>query len=147
MPSGPEVEIVVWVLIAILSGIGEILTGSFFLLPFAIGAIVAAIAAGFGVGLPWVLGLFLAVSISSLLWLRRFAKQSEAEAPAIRAGAGRYVDAVGRVSGDIDGASEGRVELSGQAWRALSADGEPIPAGTEVRVVEVRGTALIVEAL
>lgn len=147
MPSGPEVEIVVWVLIAILSGIGEMLTGSLFLLPFAIGAIVAAIAAAFGVDLPWVLGLFLVVSIGSLLWLRRFAKRSEAQAPAIQAGAGRYVDAVGRVVADINPAGAGRVELSGQAWRALSAHGEPIAADTEVRVVEVRGTALVVEAL
>ena len=147
MPSGSEVEIIVWVLIAVLSGIGEMLTGSLFLLPFAIGAIVAAIAVAFGADLPWALGLFLIVSLSSLLWLRRLAKRSEAEVPAIQAGAGRYVDAIGRVVVGIDPAGEGRVDLSGQAWRALSGDGEAISAGTEVRVIEVRGTALVVEAL
>ena len=49
MPSGPELELLVWVVVAILSGIGELLTGSFFLLPFAIGAAAAGLAAAFGV--------------------------------------------------------------------------------------------------
>ena len=145
MPSGAELEIGFWLLIAVLGVIGEILTGSFFLVPFAIGAAAAAIAAALGAGLPWVLGLFLIVSVSSLLWLRRLALRSEAEAPSIQAGAGRYIDAVGRVTVDIDAAGQGRVRIQGQTWRAHAADRRPIPAEAEVRVVEVRGTALVVE--
>ena len=96
MPSGAELEIGFWLLLAVLGVVGELLTGSFFLLPFAIGAGVAAIAAAFGAELPWVLALFLIVSLSSLFWLRHLARRSEAEAPSIQAGAGRYIDAVGK---------------------------------------------------
>ena len=145
MPSGPELEILVWVIVAIISGIGELLTGSFFLLPFAIGATAAALAAAFGAELPIVLPLFLVVSLGSLVWLRRFADRSDEEAPVIQAGAGRYIGARGRVTEGIAGPTEGRVQVDGQLWRALTADREPIEAGTEVRVVEVRGTALVVE--
>lgn len=145
MPSGTELEILVWVVVAVLSGIGELLTGSLILLPFAIGAAAAALAAAFGVDVPVVLGLFLVVSLGSLVWLRRFADRSRKQAPVIKAGAGRYVGAVATVTVDIDGTTGGRVRLDGQAWRALAAHGEPIDAGSTVRVVEVRGTALVVE--
>ncbi len=145
MPSGPELEIIVWVIVAIISGIGELLTGSFFLLPFAIGAAVAALAAAFGAELPVVLPVFLVVALGSLLWLRRFADRFSKQAPVIHAGAGRYVGAVGRVTTAIKGSTEGRVQLQGQSWRALTAHGESIDVGTTIRVVEVRGTALVVE--
>ncbi|MDJ0498691.1 MAG: NfeD family protein [Acidimicrobiia bacterium] len=146
MPSGPELEIIVWVIVAIISGIGELLTGSFFLLPFAIGAVVAALAAAFGAELVIVLPVFLVVSLGSLVWLRRFADRFSKQAPVIQAGAGRYLGAVGMVTSAIKGSTEGRVQLEGQMWRARTAHGEPIEVGTTVRVVEVRGTALVVEA-
>ena len=145
MPSGPELEILVWAIVAVISGIGELLTGSFLLLPFAIGATAAALAAALGAGLSIVLPLFLLVSLGSLVWLRRFADRSDEEAPVIQAGAGRYVGARGRVTEEIAGPTEGRVQIDGQLWRALAANQEPIASGTEVRVVEVRGTALVVE--
>lgn len=146
MPSGPELELLVWVLVAIVSGIGELLTGSFFLLPFAIGATAAGLAAALGAELPVVLPLFLIVSLGSLVWLRRFANRSKEQAPVIQAGAGRYVGAVGRVTVAIEGPNEGRVRVDGQTWRAVSTDGGPIAAGSEIRVIAVRGTALVVAA-
>ena len=145
MPSGLELDLIVWAIVAILSGIGELLTGSFFLLPFVIGAAAAGIAAAFGAELAVVLPLFLVVSLGSLVWLRRFADRFNEQAPVIQAGAGRYIGAVGSVTVDIEGSTEGRMQMDGQSWRALSANREAIAAGTQVRVVEVRGTALIVE--
>jgi membrane protein implicated in regulation of membrane protease activity len=146
MPSGPELELLVWVIVAILSGIGELLTGSFLLLPFAIGAAAAGLAAALGAELPVVLLLFLVVSLGSLVWLRRFANRSKEQAPVIQAGAGRYVGAGGIVTVAVEGPIEGRVQVDGQTWRAVSADGGPIAVGIEIRVVEVRGTALVIEA-
>jgi membrane protein implicated in regulation of membrane protease activity len=59
-------------------------------------------------------------------------------------GANRYVgrrvlvlERIDRVSGT------GRVRLDTETWRATT-DGEPLAAGTEVRVVEMRGTRLVV---
>ncbi len=140
-----ELEIIAWIIVAVLSGVGEVLTGSFFLLPFALGAIVAALLAGFGAPLPWVLSSFLVVSVLSLFWLRRFAARSQANSPAIQAGAHRYVNAIGAVTADIAATDAGRVRVDGQSWRALAAENEPIAAGSQVRVVAVKGSALVVE--
>ena len=142
-----ELEIIAWVIVAVLSGLGEVLTGSFVLLPFALGAIVAALLAGFGASLPWVLSSFLAVSVLSLFWLRRFAARTEAASPAIQAGAHRFVNAVGAVTADIAAPDAGRVRVDGQSWRALAAGNEPIVAGTQIRVIAVKGTALLVEPI
>jgi len=38
----------------------------------------------------------------------------------------------------------GLVRVGREEWRAESADGQPIPAGTTVKVVDVRGTRVVV---
>jgi membrane-bound ClpP family serine protease len=41
---------------------------------------------------------------------------------------------------------EGRVRVETENWRATT-DGDPIPEGVEVRVVEIRGTRMVVEPM
>ena len=60
----------VWLILAVLFGIGEIATVGFFLGPFAVGAAVAAVISAAGVGLVPSLAVFLLVSILLLLALR-----------------------------------------------------------------------------
>jgi membrane protein implicated in regulation of membrane protease activity len=137
--------IVLWLVVAAMSGLGEIVSGTLFLLPFTIGAFVAAGLVALGVDMVWALVVFAVISVSSLVWLRRFAVGGAAESAPNRAGGGRYIDAIGLVTEDIVGASAGRVRIETESWRARSSDGESISAGVKVRVVLVRGNALIVE--
>lgn len=137
--------IVLWLVVAALSGLGEMMSGSLFLLPFVIGAIVAAVLAAVGVDMVWALVVFSAISLLSLFLLRRFAVLSESDPSPVRLGGSRYVDAIGQVIADIGESSAGRVRVETESWRALSNTAEPIAAGEQVRVVEVRGNALIVE--
>lgn len=44
-------------------------------------------------------------------------------------------------------APEGMVFIHGELWRAISADGSPLPAGTTVRVLAARDLTLIVQAV
>ena len=62
-----------WVILAVILFVGEIFTAGFFLLPFSLGAVAAALAAWFGLSLVWQWGIFLLVSVPALLLLKRFA--------------------------------------------------------------------------
>ena len=142
-----DMAVVIWLVLAALSGVAEMMSGTLFLLPIVAGAIVAAVLVALGVEMVWVLVVFAAISVSSLVWLRRLAVLADAEPSVARVGATRYVDAVGLVTADIAALRAGRVRVENESWRALSITDEPIAAGAQVRVIEVRGNALIVEPI
>ncbi|MCP3999177.1 MAG: NfeD family protein [bacterium] len=145
MLEGIDWGIVLWLLAGVLSGVGELLTGTMFLLPFAVGAFAAAGAAALGANLAVVVGIFLVVTVATLAWAVRYAKKVDAQPPATREGANRYVGAVGAVTKEIVGRNPGQVRIGAETWRALSSSGESISLGTNIRVVEIRGNALVVD--
>jgi membrane protein implicated in regulation of membrane protease activity len=132
-----------WTIFAIVMGIGEIFTAGFFLLPFAIGAAVAALLAWADVAVlaQWL--VFFGVSILSLVFLRRFiSRQDEGEQPKV--GANRWVGVTGVVLEDIDPQTgAGMVRVATEEWRATSE--QPIPKDSPIIVTEVRGARFIVE--
>jgi membrane protein implicated in regulation of membrane protease activity len=138
----------VWLIATAVFSIGEMASpGSFFLAPFALGALVAAILAfaGVSVGVEWV--VFLVVSIATLIALRPVARRLDRNALDHGVGARRLVGSRATVLQDIPGDAElGMVRVVRETWRAQSTDGAPIPAGTIVRVAEVQGTRVIVAA-
>jgi membrane protein implicated in regulation of membrane protease activity len=138
-------EILIWLVVAALSGLGEALTGTLFLVPFAIAGVAAAIAVALGAESMWVLFVFGVVVLAALAWVIKFAGRTKDDPPATHEGAHRYVDARGSVTGEIDPIAGGRVKIGGESWRALSHTGESIEEGVPVRVIEVRGNALVVE--
>jgi membrane protein implicated in regulation of membrane protease activity len=134
----------VWVLFALGMGIGEIFTAGFFLLPFAIGAGVAAVLAWTGINLVAQWLVFFGVSLISFAYLRRFIDRQDALGQP-RVGANRWVGTTGIVLEEIDpDAGTGMARVDNEQWR-VTTDGAPIPAGTHVVVREVRGTRLVVE--
>ena len=133
----------IWIGAAAVFSVGEIFTAGFFMLPFAFGAVAALPLAWVGVNDIVQLVVFLGVSIVSLLVIQRFVRKSDEHQPAV--GANRFSDSVGLVIEAIDRTSgEGRVRVETENWRATT-DGDPISEGTEVRVVEIRGTRMVVE--
>ena len=145
MLEGIDWAIVLWLLGGVLSGIGELLTGTMFLLPFAVGAFAAAGAAALGGSLAVVVSVFLVVTVATLVWAVRYAKRVDAQPPATREGANRYVEATGVVTREIVGREPGQVRVGSETWRALSDTGQTIDRDAAIRVVEVRGNALVVE--
>ena len=144
----PEAWRWAWLAATAVFAIGEMVTpGSFFLAPFAVGALVASILAflGVGVGVEWV--VFLIVSIATLAALRPMARRLDRNAIDRGVGARRLVGSRATVLQAIPGEAElGMVRVDREEWRAQSTDGSPIAAGTVVRIADVQGTRVIVAA-
>jgi membrane protein implicated in regulation of membrane protease activity len=144
--DSPEQWRWVWITAAAVFAVGEMLSpGSFFLAPFAVGALVAAILAfaGVSVVVEWI--VFLGVSIATLAALRPLARRLDRDALDHGVGARRLVGNRATVLRAIPGDTElGLVRIDREEWRAQSTDGTPIAVGTTVRVADVQGTRVIV---
>jgi membrane protein implicated in regulation of membrane protease activity len=139
---------VIWLIAAVVFGVGEIATLGFFLAPFAGGALVAAIvsAAGGGAVLGW--AVFLLVSLVLLAALRPLARSHRRQPPTLRTGTAALVGRSGMVLERIhNDEGLGSVRIDGEVWTARSYDDdEVIEAGKRVQVVEIRGaTAFVTE--
>ncbi len=77
MLDGIDFEILIWLLTGVLSGIGGLVAGTFFLVPVAAGAFAAAIVAALGGDTIWVMTVFFAVAIAVLAVVFRFAIRSK----------------------------------------------------------------------
>ncbi len=139
---------VVWIILAVVFGYGELHTNGFYLAPFVLGAAVAALFTLTGAGLAVTTIVFLGASLLSLGLLRPVALRHRRMPTAIRTGAAALVGRPALVVERIANAEGvGFVKIGGEIWtaRSIDADGE-IDAGSMVEVVEIRGaTALVME--
>ena len=145
--SAVDNEVLKWVFLVgtLLLFVGEILTAGFFLLPFAIGAAIAAVMAFAGVAPPITLIAFLVISLVALVALQQYTDTDDDQPPV---GANRYAEMMGTVIVPVSRAKgTGRVRVETENWRASTDLADEIPEGTEVKVLEVRGTRLIVAPL
>ena len=138
----------VWLAVTVVALGGEIMTaGSFFLLPFGIGAGAACVAAfaGGGIALQWL--LFVVVSGVAAAAVRPLARRLNAGDTDRGIGARRWVGQEGVVLHDIPGGVDetGLVRVGREEWRAQTGDPVALPAGARVRVVDVTGTRLVVQ--
>lgn len=137
---------VLWLIAAAILGIGEALTLGFFLAPFAIGCLAAALVSGLGAGLAISLAVALVISVVLLAALRPLARSHRRTPPQIRTGTaalvGREVLVLERITQD-----HGLVKLEGEQWSARAyVDGQTFEPGDRVSVVEIRGaTALVTD--
>jgi membrane protein implicated in regulation of membrane protease activity len=140
---------VFWIIAAIVLAVGEMLTLSFFLAPFAGGALLAAIvdAAGGGVVLSW--GIFIVASLILLLVVRPIARSHRRMPAQLRTGTaaliGRRGVVVERVN-NLEAVGAIRID-NGEVWTARAFDDDDsYDVGARVEVVEIRGaTALVTE--
>lgn len=137
---------IILIVVACVLGVGEMHTGGFFLAPFALGALVAALVSLAGVGLPLALVVFLLASLMVLLTLRPLARRHIQHPPRIRTGAAALVGSDAIVLERIaNQEGVGCVRIGGEVWTARSyEDDDVIPAGERVQVVEIRGATALV---
>jgi membrane protein implicated in regulation of membrane protease activity len=132
----------IWLGVAAVFGIGEIFTAGFFMLPFAAGAVVAFVLAWLDVAPAIVLPVFLVTSVVVLIIIQRLVRRGDRTV--VPVGANRFVGRQVLVLERVDRvAGTGRVRLDTESWRATT-DGDPLEPGAEARVVEMRGTRLVV---
>jgi membrane protein implicated in regulation of membrane protease activity len=138
---------ILWVVAACILGIGEMHTGGLYLLPFAVGAAIAAVVSVLGVGLPLVVLVFVLASALAFGGLRPVARRHRRLPPAIRTGAAALVGhramVLERIAND-EGVGCVKID-NGEVWTARSYDeDEVINVGERVEVVEIRGATALV---
>jgi len=139
---------VIWLVVAVVLGVAEVLNLSFYLFPFAVGAAGAAAVslAGAGAVIAWpVFAILTAVSFGVV---RPIAKRHLNMPPQIRTGTAALVGRSAVVLERIDNdAATGSVRLDGEVWSARAYDEDRIfDEGTRVQVMEIKGaTALVHE--
>jgi membrane protein implicated in regulation of membrane protease activity len=138
---------ILWVVAACAFGLGELHTGGFYLLPFALGAALAAVVTVLGVGGLLSGVVFVAASGIVVMTLRPVAQRHRRLPPSIRTGAaalvGRRAMVLERIAND-EGVGCVRID-GGEVWTARSFDDdEVIEAGERVEVVEIRGATALV---
>jgi membrane protein implicated in regulation of membrane protease activity len=132
----------VWVFLSILLAIAEIFTSGFFLICFAIGAAIAAVAGFFGLSPVLQFAIFVGASAVCLYFVRPFANRI-ANPTARAVGTDRLVGRQAIVLETIDPAlGRGVVRVDHEHWSADSIDGVPLAEGTMVHVVGIEGTHL-----
>lgn len=142
----PETWRWIWLGAALLFAVGEMATpGAFFMAPFAVGALVAAILAfaGASVAAEWL--AFVVVSIVTFAALRPLARRLDRDVTASDGvGSRRLIGRSGMVLEPIEPGHMGLVRIDREEWRAESAERSAVPAGAQVRVTQVEGTRVIV---
>ena len=138
---------VLWLIALIVFAVGEAITVGLTSVWFAVGALGALIAAGFGAALWLQVVVFLALSGVTLLLVRPLAKKFLT--PRYQAtNADRVIGATALVTEEIDNLKgSGLVNISGQVWPARSAHDVVIQPGREVKVLRIEGVKVFVELL
>jgi membrane protein implicated in regulation of membrane protease activity len=143
----PEVWRWVWLAAAAAFIVGEItVAGTFFLLPFGLGAAVAAVFAFSGAGSATGLFIFVAVSLVASVAVRPIVRRLNATGDPISVGAERLIGQAGVVISDLSAGADrmGAVRVGREEWHAESFDGVDLPAGTAIEVTDIMGTRAIV---
>ena len=135
-----------WILLAVVLAAGEVMTLSFFLAPFAAGAVLGALADVAGAGGAISMIVFLVSSALMFGLLRPVARRHLRTPAQLRTGTAALIGMTAMVTERID-EQGGAVKLDGEVWTARAYLGDDvIEAGSRVHVVEIRGaTALVSE--
>ena len=135
-----------WLLISLLCLIIEMASGTFYILCFAIGALLAMV--GCWLAFPFwgqvvcfaffsILSIF-AVRPVVLNYLHPEHQERKSNADALEGREGEVIE-------DIQPQRSGYVKVDGDEWRAVSADGSLIKRGEKVRIVKMESIVATVE--
>ena len=135
---------IVWLILAALLGVAEIMTTTlaFGLLAVAAGA--AAIVGGVGLALPIQLIAFVVTAGAGLGIVRPLAMRHIRQPPLLKSGASALVGRSAIVTEEVT-ALDGRVRIGSEIWSARSYDeSSVIPEGSKVDVLAIEGATALV---
>ena len=139
-------ETVVWLILAAILGVAEILTLTAALGLLAVAALAAAGAAALGLDVLGQCITFAVVALAGLVVIRPLVKRQlrPRYGPQHRFGVAALVGRQARVVQEVTGHA-GRVRIGGEEWSARAYDETlVIPAGTTVDVIEIEGATALV---
>ncbi len=136
-----------WIILAVFLAIVEVFTPGFVVMCFSVGALLAALVAGVGLGTSWqvvgfAVGTFLAfVSVRPLF--QKWAQKAEDRAAT---NVDRLIGQRATVLQETD-EDGGLVKVGGEEWPARAEDGQKHAAGDKVVIERVEGNRLYVKSL
>ena len=135
---------IIWLILAAVLGVAEIMTTTlaFGLLAVAAGA--AAIVGGVGLALPFQLIAFVLAAGAGLGIVRPLAMRHIRQPPLLKTGTSALIGRSAIVTDEVT-ALDGRVRIGGELWSARSYDeSSVIPEGSKVDVLAIEGATALV---
>ena len=135
---------IIWLVLAAVLGVAEVMTTTLAFGLIAVGAVVAAVVGAAGAGLPFQLGAFALAAAGGLIVVRPIAMRHIKQPPLLRTGTSALVGRSAKVIEEItdDG---GRVRIGGELWSARPYDeSQVIPVGSTVNVFAIEGATALV---
>lgn len=135
---------IVWLVLAAVLGVAEIMTTTLAFGLIAVGAVVAGVVGVAGAGLPFQLIAFGVASAAGLGLVRPIAVRHIKQPPLLRTGTSALVGRSAKVVEEItdDG---GKVRIGGELWSARPYDeSQVIPVGSSVDVFAIEGATALV---
>jgi membrane protein implicated in regulation of membrane protease activity len=138
------VALIIWLVLAVVLGVAEMLTVTLTLGLIAVAAAAAAIIAGVSLPVPVQILAFIVVSVAGFGVVRPIAKRHLKQPPALRTGTAALVGRSALVLSQTDGHG-GRVRIGGEEWSSRSYDETlVIPVGATVDVIQIEGVTALV---
>ncbi|MGH3070120.1 MAG: NfeD family protein [Streptosporangiaceae bacterium] len=135
---------IVWLIVAAVLGVAELLTTTLALGLIAAAAVVAAVIGTFHLDLGLQLAAFVVAAGAGLGFVRPIAMRHIKQPPALRTGTAALV---GRSAIVLEEVSEhtGRIRIGGEEWSSRAYDESlVIPVGTKVDVMQIDGATALV---
>ena len=136
---------IVWLIVAAVLGVAELVTMTFAFGLIAVAAVVAGAVAVFHVDLAVQLAAFVAAAGAGLGFVRPVAIRHLKQPPALRTGVAALVGRSAIVLEEVNEHS-GRVRIDGEEWssRPYLDESLVIPVGTKVDVMQIKGATALV---
>lgn len=135
----------IWLIIAGVCLIGEIMTSGFLVFWLSIGALLSMVVSFFTDNVIIQTAVFVISSAILIFATKPFVKKF-AKTKNVKTNAFSIIGQNGIVTKDIDSInSKGQVKIDGETWSAVGKDDMDIPKGTEIEVVEIKGVKAIVK--
>jgi membrane protein implicated in regulation of membrane protease activity len=136
---------IVWLIVAAVLGVAELLTTTLAFGLIAVAAVAAAVVGAFNLSFALQLAAFAVAAGAGLGFVRPIAIKHVKQPPALRTGAAAVV---GRSAIVLEEVTEhgGKVRIDGEEWssRPYLDESLVIPAGTKVDVMQIKGATALV---
>jgi membrane protein implicated in regulation of membrane protease activity len=136
---------IIWLIVAAVLGVAELLTMTFAFGLLAVAAVVAAAVGAFHIDLGIQLAAFVVAAAAGLGFVRPIAIRHIKQPPALRTGVAALVGRSAIVLEEVNEHS-GRVRIDGEEWssRPYLDESLVIPVGTKVDVMQIKGATALV---
>jgi membrane protein implicated in regulation of membrane protease activity len=135
---------IVWLIVAAVLGVAELLTTTLAFGLIAVAAVVAAVIGTFHLSLAFQLAAFVIAAGAGLGFVRPIAMRHLKQPPALRTGTAALVGRSAIVLEEVTEHS-GRVRIGGEEWSSRAYDeSQVIPVGAKVDVMQIDGATALV---